>query len=76
MDLPDAVRGEVYTRVFGSGVKLNTNPTSSRWSFESKTLPRNAKGCEISKRGYPIIKSEDHAKRVAAANNMVHVPLP
>jgi hypothetical protein len=41
-----------------------------KYPYVSRSLPRNIQGCEVNKKGQPIIKSQAHERNVAAEHDM------
>ena len=41
-----------------------------KYPYVSRALPRNIRGCEVNKKGQPIIKSQAHERNVASEHNM------
>ena len=50
-----------------AGIKRKTH----KYPYVSRSLCRNAEGCETNKRGQPIITSQTHEREVAARYDMV-----
>jgi hypothetical protein len=41
-----------------------------KYPYVSRSLPRNIRGCEVNKKGQPIIKSQAHERNVASEHDM------